>query len=287
MVRPLIIDYVLYNGEPIIEFRLEYLNSSVDYFVVIEAWYTHSGVKKPELFFLKNIDLFKKYQNKLIFKVIEKFPDRNDEEIKKMIDSDKLKELSDSWIRETYNRNCIQEILLDTFKQPFIVLVCDVDEIPKKELVLELHNHYDTLHEGKHIQMLLLNYGFRWKKNTMWFHPFVITDIGTKNLLFSKVRLTFVGSFFINSGWHVTYCFDIKNIIKKLESFAHTEFDKIEYKNKDYILTCMLTGRSFLTLDKQDVLISTNENELPNGWKEFQKKIDKIIFEQEFPNIKE
>jgi hypothetical protein len=41
-----IYDYVIYNGEPIIEFRLKYLNDYVDYFIIVESIYTHSGKKK-------------------------------------------------------------------------------------------------------------------------------------------------------------------------------------------------------------------------------------------------
>ena len=39
-------DYVIYNGEPIIEFRLKYLNDCVDRFIIVESIYTHSGNKK-------------------------------------------------------------------------------------------------------------------------------------------------------------------------------------------------------------------------------------------------
>ncbi len=41
-----IIDYVLYNGEPSIEFRLKYLNRYVDKFIIVESILTHSGNKK-------------------------------------------------------------------------------------------------------------------------------------------------------------------------------------------------------------------------------------------------
>ncbi len=40
------IDYVLYNGEPIIEFRLKCLNKYIDKFIIVESIYTHSGNKK-------------------------------------------------------------------------------------------------------------------------------------------------------------------------------------------------------------------------------------------------
>ncbi len=42
----IIIDYVLYNDKPMIEFRLKYLNEYVDKFIIVESIYTHSGNKK-------------------------------------------------------------------------------------------------------------------------------------------------------------------------------------------------------------------------------------------------
>ena len=44
-------DYVIYNGEPIIEFRLKYLNDYVDRFIIVESIYTHSGNKKEDFYF--------------------------------------------------------------------------------------------------------------------------------------------------------------------------------------------------------------------------------------------
>jgi hypothetical protein len=131
MDKPLIIDCFMYNGEPIVEFRLEYLYNHVDYIVLIESWYTHSGNKKPELFFYKNINLFKKYKDKLVIKIIDQFPNKDDPEFIDIVKNEILHEVSEPWVREVYNRNCIQNMLLENFKQPFIVFVCDADEIPK------------------------------------------------------------------------------------------------------------------------------------------------------------
>ena len=89
-------------------------------------------------------------------------------------------ENKDSWINEVYQRDYIQKIIKNDFKflNPFIIFVCDVDEIPKRQLYKSIKNDYDLLHNGAHIEMLLLNYGFKWKKeNCIWRHPFVITDI--------------------------------------------------------------------------------------------------------------
>jgi hypothetical protein len=53
----LVIDYVLYNGEPIIEFRLKYLNKYVDMFIIVESLFTHSG-NKTMIYTLISIKIF-------------------------------------------------------------------------------------------------------------------------------------------------------------------------------------------------------------------------------------
>ncbi len=51
-------DYVLYNEEPIIEFRLKYLKNYVDRFIIVESIYTFSGNKKEDFCFNMNKDIF-------------------------------------------------------------------------------------------------------------------------------------------------------------------------------------------------------------------------------------
>jgi len=53
------IDSFMYNGEKVVELRLEYLYPYVDKFYIYEGRYTHQGKRKEELF-LKKI---KKYLN--------------------------------------------------------------------------------------------------------------------------------------------------------------------------------------------------------------------------------
>ena len=121
--------------------------------------------------------------------------------------------------------------------------------------------------------MLWLNYGFKWKKeNFIWRHPFVITDKGNENLSFSNVRLRRTEKTYNNSGWHLSYCFKINDIIRKFESFAHTECNIDKYKNKEYLLKCIKDGRNILNEDEQ--YVQTEDDELPDDYKEFQEKID-------------
>ena len=153
-------DYVIYNGEPIMEFRLKYLNNYVDKFIIVESIYTHSGNKKDEFYFNINKDIFEPYK-KVCFYPLHNLPTEADALYIRQ--NNILYEKTDSWINEVYQRDYIQNIL-DKYTNQFIIFVCDVDEIPKKELYMNIKNDYDILHNGAHIEMLLLNYGFKWKK---------------------------------------------------------------------------------------------------------------------------
>jgi len=268
----LIIDYVIYNGEPIIEFRLKYLNECVDMFIIVESIFTHSGNKKNDFYYNINKEIFKEYEHKIQFFPIENLPTGNDY-INIMKNNILFQKNKNSWIYEVYTRDFIQKKLLNF--DPFIMFVCDVDEIPKKELYLTIKDDYDLLHKGAHMEMLLLNYGFKWKKeNRIWRHPFVISDKGFENLSLSNVRLSKTPKQYKNAGWHVTYCFEIKDIIRKLESFAHTECNLDEYKNEEHLAKCIKEGKSFFD---EEQFIETEEKELPDNYKEFQDKINNFF----------
>ena len=51
-------NYVIYNGEPIIEFRLKYLNDCVDRFIIVESIYIHIQELKKTIFILILIKIY-------------------------------------------------------------------------------------------------------------------------------------------------------------------------------------------------------------------------------------
>lgn len=66
-----IIDCIMYNGEPILQARLEMLNDFIDRFYITESLVTHSGQKKEKLFMEINSDFFKPYKNKITWHIYE------------------------------------------------------------------------------------------------------------------------------------------------------------------------------------------------------------------------
>lgn len=277
----LILDNILYNGEAIIDFRLRYLYNYVDKFIIVENLYTHSGKKKDDYYYNINKDKFKEFEDKIIFIPLDHYLPTGEEyqKIINIINYVKFIELKDSWICEMYQRNYIQYKLKELFNEPYIIFVCDIDEIPKLGLYKQIKNDYNKLDDGVHLEMSYLLYGFDWKKTNSWYHSFVINDKGANKYPFSLVRLTNWNTFYKNVGWHISYYSSIKEIKRKLHSFTHTEFDKEEFTNEEYIKNCVKNGLGLH--DRNEDIIKTEEKELPENYKEIDMKM-RIKYPEKF-----
>ena len=65
--------FTFYNELDMLNFRFDYLYDVVDYFVLVEANYTHKGNRK-KLFYGDNKELFKKYEKKIIHIIVDDMP---------------------------------------------------------------------------------------------------------------------------------------------------------------------------------------------------------------------
>ncbi len=227
-----------YNGELIAPFHIKYLYDLVDEFIIIEARYTHSGVKKPYLFFEKNISLFERYKDKINYMTIDQFPTKPDN----WSYQDYMKDNThDSWFREIYQRDFVKSFLPDS---EYILICSDVDEIANREVVKELPKYYSNLDEPVFLEMLFFYYNFNWKKRMNWYHSFVCNHNAVKKYDMSEMRTILPKKRYIrNGGWHCSYFMSYNHLLRKLESFAHRECDKEEIKNQEYISECFKEGK--------------------------------------------
>ena len=62
-----------FDEEIVLETRLNYLDPYVDYFVIIESCFTHSGDRRDLKFDIKK---FEKFKDKIIYKVYDKIPNK-------------------------------------------------------------------------------------------------------------------------------------------------------------------------------------------------------------------
>lgn len=156
--------FTFFNELDLLEIRLKYLYDVVDYFVIVEADTSFNGDAK-QMVFKDNIDRFEPFISKIIFVPISM---KNFENKKKV-----------AWKREEYQRNCIQKGI-DTLNliDADLVLISDIDEIPNKDILINLKNNKETLLDVKkqHKFLLILNAIFYSVKSV--FYRIINKDLG-------------------------------------------------------------------------------------------------------------
>ena len=228
-----IYDCITYFDEPILfDLRLNILDKYVDKFIVIEAKYTHSGKDKKLNFDINN---FKKFQDKIIYKIIEKQP----ENIVKINISDDIstqsqKKRMNSLKRIELSYDRAMECLNDASPDDVFIL-SDSDEIPNLESVnLDKINNKILMFKQKMFYYkfnlyydLIPWFGSRackikklispsWLRNTKpKKYPFWRLDT-----IFSKTRYNQV-KIIENGGWHFSQLKSPEDIEKKLFNFGH------------------------------------------------------------------
>jgi hypothetical protein len=220
--------FTFFNELDILDIRLQELYDTVDHFVLVEANQSHSG-KPKEYIFENNKDRFEKYLDKIIHIKIDDFPDTKD-----------------SWVREKFQRYCINRGLTELTPED-IVIVSDCDEIPRAEalqMIKEDENNYD--------RYILTIPMFQYKINYMK----IFDIVKQPNIMVVRGRVFTNGQqereytfpwvpkpedlvFLDHGGWHFTYFGDNDNAITKIRNFAHTETDTPEMiakHNIDYFI---------------------------------------------------
>lgn len=249
------------NELEILECRLDYLNSYVDHFVIVESDNTYSGNKK-ELNFELNKSRFEKFLNKITY-----LPYVNIN-----------RSMNDFWTFEAKQRDYIS-IGLEKFSPDDIVIVSDVDEIPNPKVfkhVIEFLNE-EKGNLARLVQSMFL-YNLRTKQISSWERSYmakVATVLEqTPNWLRSRDDKNIYHNFtirpdkiydkvcaqrFENGGWHLSYFMNIDEIVKKIESFSHTELNNDYMKDKNRIQKCIDEGTDLFDRPIPFMKIDINE----------------------------
>jgi hypothetical protein len=224
------IDSILFNGEEIIKLRLKYLYNVVSRFYICEQRYTHQGTKKEELYIDKHKDWFEPYMDKITFLI--------DEECH----NETLTE--NAWVYENRHRNYAVPYILDAHDK-FICTVCDCDEIPNKMGMLQnIESIYNNSSVGVvKLQQDCLYYNFNWFV-CKWSYPFIISDKLLRHYKDLQRFRSCLGpeNGSIEGGWHLSYFMSVDEIVRKIQSFGHREFNSDKYKDYEYIMKCINEG---------------------------------------------
>jgi beta-1,4-mannosyl-glycoprotein beta-1,4-N-acetylglucosaminyltransferase len=227
--QPKIIDcFIFYNEIDMLTYRLNILNDIVDYFVLVESTHTFVGKEKP-LFYKENKQLFEKFNHKIIHIIVDDFPHKYPN-----IDFEK----KEQWNNEKFQRNCISRGIdkLELNNQD-IIIIADVDEIPKIELLGNIKYNEIKINEVKALQMDFYYYNLHSKldhyTDVVRILPYDIYQ--NINMTIDDLRFKYYKNFITNAGWHLSY-FGDKNFIKnKIENFAHQELNIDLFTNQEKI----------------------------------------------------
>lgn len=206
--------FVFYNELDLLELRLNILADAVDHFVIGESDYTFSG-KKKDLIFWKNRKRFKEFHHKIVHTCIPS-------------------EGTNSWERERHQRN---SLLNQIWPRPDdIVLISDVDEIPRPELLANIEQP-TTFIQAFYYFCVDLAVGETWG-------PWRGTT-GSKFKYMSTPELLRAtrgaGALDIeNGGWHFSCLGGPEMICQKIQAFSHTELDTPLFTDQEKILQRIL-----------------------------------------------
>ena len=206
-----------YNEDHIVDLRLNILNDYVDYFVISESTKTHQGIRKKLNFNIKN---FKKFEKKIIYTVADY--DLNENILNHKGGESKI---------EIHQRNNLANGL-DKASGNDLIILSDSDEIPDLSKLNEIKPNKKYIAFSQKMFMYKLNLQnlaeSNWIGSKISKRKNITSMQDLRNLKFKDYpfwRIDKKHLQIIIGGWHFSFLHTPKQIIKKIESFSHGEFD--------------------------------------------------------------
>jgi len=230
--------FSFFNELELLDIRLHELSDVVDYFVLVEATKTHTGLDKP-LYYKENAHLFKNFTDRIIHVIVEDMPITPQEVDAALSSQDRHwlesgYQLGDNWVRERFQRNAMMRALDEYCAPDDIVIISDADEIVRASVIRDIEN---TIVDGSNaVEQTLNTYYINWQCTNMpWW--------GSKILRYRCISTpsedrfhTPAAQYIRNGGWHFGFLGGADKIREKIKSYAHQEFmipevlDNIEYR---------------------------------------------------------
>ena len=215
-----------FNENLLVNSRFEILDDVVDFFIICESKYDHSGNKKKLNFKLIN----KKFENRIKYIIIE----------------DNFPQPINRWVNEKIQREKIIESLEFADAEDYI-MYSDADEIPNpkilKSLVLKkkfyiffqknfvfkinIYNRYESPWEGTRI----------CKKKDLKSISHLRKKVLSKNIKKAFWKSYIEKNILIieNGGWHFNNLYNLETLSNKLKVSPHKEYSPEKFSDPDII----------------------------------------------------
>ena len=246
----MIIDAFIFNNETdILEARLNYLNTHVDYFVIVESNNTFTGINKKLIlkdFIEKKFKHLKSkiliFENKikisceadLLFankKILKENSPSLNRVLKMGEQAISKKEIA---LNETFQRELINIAINQFIKNKnAIIIVSDVDEIPKINFLKKLNSLKEDQVYYADMKQFVYSTNFQLMEKWIGCVGFRKSLINKYSIYYFRFMLKHENKYLIpykiirNAGWHLTSFGSIEMIRGKLSSWGHWELNTI------------------------------------------------------------
>ena len=215
-----------FNEDHIVDLRFNILDKFVDYFVISESDKKSSRKNKKINFNIKN---FSKFENKIIF-ITADYKDK--------IDFDN--HTGGESPVEQHQRNSLMEGIKQASSED-LILLSDSDEIPDLTKLSKIDKKKKFIAFSQKMFMYKLNLQnldeSNWIGTRMAKKKNIRSMQELRNLKFKNYpfwRLDKLNQQIINGGWHFSYMQTPKQILNKVKSFSHGEYNT-DNMSKKYI----------------------------------------------------
>lgn len=231
-VTPAVWDAVLFNDErALLDVRAGLLDGVVDHLVVVEGTRTFNGEPKPLHFAATHGALG--FSGEVHCVAVD------------------LPEIAETaWAREHRQRAAIEGYLRAHAAPDDLLLIGDVDELPRRDVVERLAT---TLERPARLEMVDALYFANWVQPRPWMigtmatrldgfdHPSVRELLGTP----PDEDDEFVEEVVADAGWHVSFMGGPSAIARKLHAYSHQELNTSVNRRAPFLEGCLRYGTHF------------------------------------------
>jgi beta-1,4-mannosyl-glycoprotein beta-1,4-N-acetylglucosaminyltransferase len=214
-----------FDEDHMVDLRLNILDKYVDYFVISESTKTHQGQNKKINFDKRK---FSKFQNKIKFIIADY---KNEIDFKKHIGGESP--------IEQHQRNALIEGIKDASPNDLIIL-SDSDEIPDLKKLENMKKNKKFFAFSQKMFMYKLNLQnieeSNWIGSKITKKKNITTMQDLRNLKFKKYpfwRIDKKNLQTIEGGWHFSFLQTPEQILNKVKSFSHGEYNNNNLNKKN------------------------------------------------------
>ena len=252
--RRKVYDLFMVNNEvDMLTIRLSELHQYVDYFVILEANTTFTGLPKSTITDETWETEFGPFRHKIIRRILVDPGLRSDV----------------TWDHEDLQRNAMFDQVLPTLsgdQKPDlgdVILVSDVDEIPRPETLTVLRNC--DFPRRLTLRSRFYYYSFQWlHRGEEWAHPQATIYEGDTTIRPQNLRNgeggTWLSNWFAfrdkadlwNASWHCSFCFStLDEMLQKISSSSHTKYNTEKFRDRAGIVERVRGGRDLFDREGQ------------------------------------